>query len=212
MKTYTRILFDWDGCLAKSLDIALYAYKVSFRKYDISLSDKKITHEVFGDWQAPQKLGIRDITQYWEDFHKILNKTYSHVPLYEHVQEVLTELKKRKKKLALVSSSRRSTLNAPLTYHKLYPYFDVIMSVDNVKKDKPNPEIVYKTLRKLRAGKSESLLVGDSKNDLLAAKSASVDSVLFYPKHNQLFYDFDILKTYDPTYIISDLRELLTTV
>jgi HAD superfamily hydrolase (TIGR01549 family) len=198
--------------LAKSLDIALDAYKKTFNDRGISLSDKAITHEIFGDWNAADKLGIKNTKQYWKDWHKELNKRYPQVELYEHVRTVLEILKKRKKKLALISSSHTKTLKSPLRRHKLTKLFDVILTVDDVVKEKPDPEIVNKAIEAMHGVKGESILVGDSKSDLSAAYNAGVNSLLFYPKQNEAFYDVEVLKTYDPTYMVSDFRQILDII
>lgn len=209
MKSYNYILFDWDGCLAKSLDIALGAYKKTFSDRGISLSDKTITHDIFGDWKAAEKLGITNTKQYWKEWHDELNKKYPQVELYEHVQEVLGELKRRKKRLALISSSHLQTIEAPLKRLKLTELFEVILTVDDVIKEKPDPEMVNKAIEAMCGVKKESIIVGDSKSDLEAANNAGIDSLLFYPKHNEIFYDLEILKSYHPTYIIDDFRKLV---
>jgi len=205
-------LFDWDGCLAKSLDIALGAYKKTFSDRGISLSDKTITHEIFGDWNAADKLGIKDTKQYWKDWHRELNKRYPQVELYEHVLEVLEVLKGRKKKLALISSSHKQTIGAPLKRLKLAEIFEVILTVDDVIKEKPDPEIVIKAIEAMHGIKRQSIIVGDSKSDLAAANNAGIDTILFYPKHNETFYDLNKLKFYKPTYIIKDFREVLKVI
>jgi HAD superfamily hydrolase (TIGR01549 family) len=212
MKVYNYILFDWDGCLAKSLDIALNAYKVVFKKLGLSLSDKTITHEIFGDWHAPEKLGISDTIKFWKDWHNELNRKYPSVELYEHVKSVLEVLKKKKKKLALVTSMRKKTFKTLLTRYKLSSVFDVTLTADDIRKEKPDPEIVIKAIDAMSGIKEESIIVGDSKSDLEAAKNAGIDSILFYPKHNEIFYELDLLKSYKPTYVVRDFRDVIKIV
>lgn len=55
MKTYTYILLDWDGCLAKTLDLWLEVYQQTFAEYNIFPEDKAIIQQVFGDWNGPKK-------------------------------------------------------------------------------------------------------------------------------------------------------------
>jgi beta-phosphoglucomutase-like phosphatase (HAD superfamily) len=56
MKNYNYILLDWDGCLAKTLDIWLQAYKDTFAEYGVYPDEKYITHEVFVNWDGMTKL------------------------------------------------------------------------------------------------------------------------------------------------------------
>jgi len=73
MKTYNTILFDWDGCLAKTLNIWLAAYKTVFAEYGLKPDTETIMHTVFEDWNGSKKLGITDIDTYTEKLMNIVN-------------------------------------------------------------------------------------------------------------------------------------------
>ena len=49
--------------------------------------------------------------------------------------------------------------------------------------------------------------MGDSDTDIMAAKAAGLDSCLFLPPENKIFYDFAKLKESGPTYIVESLKE-----
>lgn len=72
--------------------------------------------------------------------------------------------------------------------------------------------MVFVALEKLDAEKSETTIKGDSKSDLGAAINADIDSVLYYPKYNEVFYDIFVLSSYKPTYIIDDLKKVIDIV
>ncbi len=55
-------------------------------------------------------------------------------------------------------------------------------------------------------------MIGDSDKDLGAANNFGIDSVLFYPPEHKKFYDIEKLKKLRPTYIVSDLRQILEIV
>jgi pyrophosphatase PpaX len=212
MKQYEHILFDWDGCLAKTLDIHLDSYRKTFAEYGIYPEDKTITHEIFGSWDAPKKLGIKDIEAYMKKYLTRADKELQAVGLYDKVKESLTILKNRGKKLALITSSFRATVMSALKCNDLENMFEVVLFFEDVKNLKPDPEIIYKALEKLGGNKEKSIIVGDSKSDLGAANNAEIDSILFFPKHNEKFYDLEMLKTYNPTYIINDFQEVLNII
>jgi len=65
-----------------------------------------------------------------------------------------------------------------LEKYKLKEYFDAIVTADDTDKHKPDPEPVYIALRKLNAKAEESIMIGDTKFDILSAKRAGVKSVL----------------------------------
>jgi len=212
MKKYEYILFDWDGCLAKTLDIVLEAYKQVFAEYGIYPDDKTITTEVFGDWDGPTKLGIKDIDAYTKKWLTLLDERYPSVELYDGAKEVLVLLKKRRKKLALVTSGKLATVQPALENTGLKPMFDLILSEEDVTKHKPDPEIIETAIARLKGTKEQAIIIGDSKSDLGAAQNAQIDSLLYYPDHNRKFYDVKMLQTYHPTYQIKHLKELLEVI
>jgi pyrophosphatase PpaX len=212
MKQYEYILFDWDGCLAKTLDIHLDSYKKTFAEYGIYPEDRTITHEIFGSWDSPKKLGIKDIKTYTKKYLARADKACQAVVLYDGVKETLAILKKRGKKLVLITSSLRTTVKAALKYNGLENMFEIVLFSEDVSNIKPDPEVINLALEKLGGKKDQSIIVGDSKSDLGAANNAGIDSLLFYPEHNKKFYDLNMLKTYNPTYIINDFAEVLKII
>lgn len=212
MKRYAYVLFDWDGCLAKTLDIWLAAYKEVFAQYNLYPEDKTITQYVFGDWDGPKKLGIDNIEEYNKKLLVALNKKYPTLELYDHAMDILRELKKRTKVLALITSSKKQSVLPVLEERQLTPFFQSILTAEDVVKHKPDPEVIFKTLKALNADKAHAVLIGDSKSDVEGAHNAGIDSILFYPKHNELFYDKQTLLAHKPTHVIDDLNRLLEII
>lgn len=212
MKKYNYILLDWDGCLAKTLDIHLDSYKKTFAEYGIYPEDRIITQEVFGDWNGPKKLGIDDIDTYTKKYLQKVNETYPTVSLYEEVADTLNTLKNRGKRMALITTSLRSTVQPALEHNNLTNMFDIFLSAEDVKNHKPDPEIINKALAQLNGIKEKAIIIGDSKSDLGAANSARIDSILYFPEHNEMFFDLEILKSFHPTYIVKDFKKVLEII
>jgi HAD superfamily hydrolase (TIGR01509 family) len=208
---YSTFLFDWDGCLAQTLQIWLDSYKTVFAEYEIYPSDKDVTSKVFGDWNGPMKLGIsqEDIDEYTRKLLAMVNERIKTVPLYADAKEVIIELKKRGKKLALVTTSKKESYEEALKLHGLTEKFDVILDADSVTEHKPSPEIILKALEGLSAEKASALMLGDSQRDIQAANNAGVDSLLFYPPQHDLFYEKNDLEKFEPKYVIKSWKELL---
>ncbi len=212
MKKYKYVLFDWDGCLAKTLDIHLDSYKKTFAEYNIFPEDKTIAQEVFGDWNGPKKLGVNDIEIFTKKYLSRVNETYPTVSLYEGVAKTLDILKNRGKKMALITSSLRSTVQPALENNNLINMFDVFLAAEDVKNHKPDPEMINRALAQLTGNKEQAIIIGDSKSDLGSANNAAVDSLLYYPKHNEMFYNLDILKSYRPTFIVDKFKKILEII
>lgn len=207
---YDYYLFDWDGCLAKTLEVWLIAQRQAYKEYGAEPTDQEIAHH-FGDWQAPKQFGIEDVDGCVARIVELAHRNLRQVELYEGAKELLEQLA-RTKQLALLSSSKREVLEWGLEHNGIAHIFDVIISGDEVTHHKPHPEVIEKGLAALNATKERAVMIGDSRKDLEAASNAGVDSILIYPESHKLFYNLDQLKQYHPTHLVSDfkaLRELI---
>ncbi len=213
MKNYDYFLFDWDGCLANTLEIWLEAYRQSMAKFGVHATDKEIANQ-FGNWNGPKNLGVSeaDYTSCMDLMDRIVEEKLPHVHLYEGAKQLLEELKAAGKKLALLTSSRPQDIKKPLDNTGVRSYFEVILTADDVTSHKPHPEVIEKALKELGGEKAQAVMIGDSAKDIEAAKNAGVDSILVFPKQHEIFYDFDKLKAYGPTHIVSGFGDLVKGV
>src|SRR5581483_9112532 len=134
MKSYNYILFDWDGCLAQTLDIALKAYKTTFAKYGLFPSDTQIANTVFGDWNGAIKVGIaaKDNDTFTQEFLSAEHAEFPHALLFPGALELLEALKSQHKKLALITTSDLDSITPPVTNNNVKKYFDVILTKEDV--------------------------------------------------------------------------------
>jgi pyrophosphatase PpaX len=210
MKQYEAYLFDWDGTLAKTFEIWFKALRVAYEAYGLELTDKEIAAG-FGDYSYCIKLGIP--AEEKDNFNTIVldvahNSGLLTPPLYDGVVAMLERLKAQHKKLALITTSERQVIDIVLSHHELVDLFDLIISGDDVKAHKPDPEGIACALRKFGVQSTQAVMIGDSDKDLGAAQNANVDSMLFYPVSHEIFYDRAYLETFKPVAVIRDWSEL----
>lgn len=205
---YKYILFDWDGCLAKTLEAHLQAYQDTFAEYDMFPSPSLITHRVFGDWQGPAKLGVPKPEEFTQKYLNRLTDHFINAPLYPNAFSTLQTLA-RSKKLALLTSSTSKLIHPAIEKQLVAKFFSVVITAEDVTEHKPAPEIITKALTLLQGQEEEAIIIGDSKSDLGAAQNAGIDSVLFFPEHHSNFYEKENLLKFSPTHVISDHSELL---
>ena len=212
MNKYDYILLDWDGNLARTLDIWLDACRVSLEKREIHLSDDEIATcfgafvERFTQW------GITDIEAMIEEIDKLAKQKLPGVELYPDALEVLEKLSARSKKLALITTSIHENVRHLLDKYDITHYFDVIIAADDTEHHKPHPEPLEKALEMLHGTKDKAVMIGDSDKDLGAALNAGVDSILFYPPEHKKFYDLATLSELKPTHVVDDFRQILEIV
>ena len=120
---YKNILLDWDGNLAKTLDLWLNAY----RKVLLDRGIKKTDHEIAaGFGQMPRHMkswGVKDINQAIDDADKIAKKLLPRVELYPSVFLVLDTLVRGGHTLALITSSTQENVQHLLESHNLTELF-----------------------------------------------------------------------------------------
>ncbi len=212
MKTYKYILLDWDGNLARTLDVWLEACRAVLEKRNIHKSDEEIAAS-FGQWRAHlEKWGVSDLDAADDEADLLAQEKLSGVQLYPDALSILTELKQRNKKLALITTSIRANVHPLLVTHNMHQLFDVAVYGDDVTQHKPHPEPLLKAIEKLGGSPEQAIMIGDSDKDLGAAKNANVDSILFYPREHRKFYKLENLQEHLPTYIVDDFRKVLEIV
>ena len=96
--------------------------------------------------------------------------------LHPHTIEVLNELKEDSFKLGLVTNIGERAILKALDKFKLSKIFDVIITRNDVTRLKPDPEGLNSAIEKLNENTKKIVFVGDSYNDIEAARKAGIFS------------------------------------
>lgn len=97
--------------------------------------------------------------------------------LYPHVWDVLHKLKDKGIRLALITNKPQQFLPSLLDYLQIAPLFELVIAGDTLDEQKPSPLPLLHAMQTMRLSAGECLMVGDSANDILAAKEAGIQSV-----------------------------------
>ncbi len=113
------------------------------------------------------------------DFHydQLHRLKESHSLAYPGVAEGLRELHEMGLRLAVVTNKRRPMAVQLLHHLNLHPWIDVVVGGDCCASRKPSPEPMLLACQKLNVDPSEVLMVGDSTNDVMAARAAGIPVV-----------------------------------
>ncbi len=90
------------------------------------------------------------------------------------LEELLTELRKNNYKTAIASSSNRYYVSCVLDNFRLSGYFDYSVTGDEVKFQKPSPDIYQKVLSISGVQKDSAIAIEDSTSGVQAAVSAGI--------------------------------------
>jgi putative hydrolase of the HAD superfamily len=97
-----------------------------------------------------------------------------HQPLLPGVKEIILNAYEQGIKLGVASSSIREWVVPLLEQHDIARYFDVVLTREDVKNVKPDPELYLKAMEKLALSPGNTVAFEDSVNGLKSAKSAGM--------------------------------------
>ena len=210
---YSSVIFDWDGTLGMTLHLWLKAYRATLSDLGFNYSDKVIIDDFFYEHiKTNLKYPEIDFPVFMKNVHNYMINNVSSLVLYEGVNEVLEKLKDNNITLALVSSSPKKLLMEELEQHRLSKFFSVIITSDDYKNHKPDPEPFLKVIEVAKINPKTTLVLGDATNDIMTAKATGIDFCFFLPKENKIFYDFNKLKESNPTYFVESLNDFIDIV
>ena len=124
--------------------------------------------------------------------------------VYPHVKETLHTLKKQGYVMSIVTNKPIAFVAPILKGLGLDGLFELILGGDSLPVKKPEPLPLLHTCQQLGFSIEEALMIGDSKNDILAANSANMQSIGVTYGYN---YGEDI-STFSPTTVIDDFQTL----
>ncbi|BAF69313.1 phosphoglycolate phosphatase [Nitratiruptor sp. SB155-2] len=136
-------------------------------------------------------------------FEKYENNLCNKTTLYPRVKETLSQLH-TKYPLAIITNKPYRFARPILESFGIDNYFSLILGGDSLPEKKPHPKPLLHACERLSCNPKNSLMVGDSKNDIIAAKKADIPVVAVDWGYN---YD-EPLTIYQPDYIIKDFTEL----
>ena len=103
-----------------------------------------------------------------------------HLSAYEGVEDMLKELKKKGKKLFLLSNAQRIYLLSEIKMLGLSEYFDGIYISSDYHTSKPDPQLYKMLIEKEGLKKSDTVMVGnDYATDIKGANKAGIDSLYY---------------------------------
>jgi HAD superfamily hydrolase (TIGR01509 family) len=174
---FSAIIFDFDGTLVNSLDEHIRSWKKAFDELGVELLEKEIRRK-FGKPSTtilsevlPLRLHgkIGELTKRKQQY--FMEQSTS-LRLYPGVEKVLEKLKERGMPMAVATSMNRKGLHSALQALGIEKYFDVVITVEDVTRGKPAPEML------LGQEIKKCLMVGDSLFDVLAAERAGMSVVV----------------------------------
>jgi len=126
--------------------------------------------------------------------------------LYPNVHTSLQVLKSKGYRLAIVTNKPFDFVEPILKDLKLLEFFEYFIGGDSLNEKKPSPLPLLHVCEQLKVSVEECIMVGDSKNDILAGNACGMETIGLSYGYN---YGENI-EVYNPSVILDDFGEILT--
>lgn len=159
----------------------------------------KLQHDGVADELADEALAL--FMQAYSGGHELTT-------VYPGVRECLDWLRERDVKLSIITNKPAQFIEPLLEEKGLAGYFQWLVGGDTLPQQKPDPAALLWVMSQAGVAPDASLFVGDSRNDVRAAKAAAVPCVALTYGYNH----GEPIANEAPTLVLDDLRELVASV
>lgn len=212
MAKYKVVLFDLDGTLIDTDKLIFMGYYHLFKKYR---KDYKVTFEDMMSFLGPTLIDMFNIYFEKEDKSVLIEEYREYVVahhnkfvnVFDGAKELFIELNKMGVHIGVVTSKRKDVALYGLKQFGLDKYCEILVDCDDVKNFKPHPEGALKAIEHFKAQPNETLMVGDSKSDMMAGMNAGCDVAAVSYSIKGAFYE-----GLNVNYIIDELLDILKIV
>jgi HAD superfamily hydrolase (TIGR01509 family) len=170
-----------DGVLIEAKDWHYEALNKALTLFGMSISryDHLITFDGLPTRKKLEMLSLeRGLPRELHEFLNEMKQMYTIQMVYEKCrpnfaqERALSALKARGYKLAVCSNSVRNSVEVMMERAALTRYLDLMVSNEDVKVGKPDPEMYLKAMHDLGLTPDECLIVEDNENGIRAAKAS----------------------------------------
>lgn len=202
------LIFDMDGTLIDTDEVLYKTWKELFELY--KPKDYTIDREFIRSFSGPpiessiaRAFPEKDPDFILSEYRKRTAKYYdTDLKFFDNEKDVLNKLYKDGYILTIATSKNRPMTEKSLQIFGVFDLFsDMVTSSEDVA-HKPNPDSLLLLMEKFNITKEETLMIGDTSFDALAARNAGVKSVLL--KLCPRTYEKDKM----PDFFVSSYNEL----
>lgn len=188
-KNQKLIIFDLDGTLIDTAPDLAHCMDLVMRELNLPKQGLQKVRKYIGNGvyrlvedtlsvvleKKPEQVFIdQAYNSFVKHYEKnLVKKSY----LYPNILNSLKELKSKNINLACITNKLEAFTLPLLKHFQIYEYFDLVISGDSLDKKKPDAFPLEYASSRLGVAVANCMMVGDSENDVLAAKNAGMTSV-----------------------------------
>jgi pyrophosphatase PpaX len=211
-------IFDIGGVLIKTDTAYLAATQTSLSRNNLPLPPRSEIIKYLGTTDYHLIRSVVGLVYQGDDINSMYEKCYAsfqslfpekildELEVLPGVERCLQELSKRGIRLACQTGMKFGEASTILGHFNLLSYFPIIITLDDVKNPRPDPEAIYLTLMRLGiTDKSRCLYIGDTFTDIRFARNAGVKIACTTTGAQKR----EILEKEKPDYIVDNITEIL---
>lgn len=204
------VIFDLDGTLVDTSSDHIAAWRQALSESGVKKSQREIWME-FGKTSKDIALALlpKEISQNagrvaGRKDELFLKMGYRSAETIPGAKKVLSALKAKRIKIAVCSSNPHVTVERLLKRFRMISLVDVYVTMDDVRRGKPAPDILLLAARRLGLRPSSIIVVGDSVYDVAAGKAAGMRTAGVVSGASSL----DQLKAGHPDFLLHSITQV----
>ena len=210
MKTYTHILWDFNGTLYDDVDVCLTCAKRLMAAHGLkAMETVEEYREIFGfpiiDYYARMgfdfsKTPYSELAVEWVAYYNEESRNKAHLAL--GAAEALQAFRERGVSQLVLSASEKNMLQRQVRELGILPYFDDLLGLSNIHAYSKTE--IGKAWKDAHAD-AKALLIGDTDHDAEVAREMGIDCILVAAGHQSK----SRLQACNPLLVIDDLYDIL---
>jgi phosphoglycolate phosphatase len=210
MKQIKLVIFDWDGTLMNSVGRIVSSMQSAAKNVGLIVPTDDAAKQIIG---LSLPIGLKKLFVSITDeqveamlieykYQYLVNDT-TPTPLFDNADNLLTNLQRSNKLLAVATGKGREGLERVLDISGAKHYFNTTRCAGEMQ-SKPDPEMINSILDELDIPAHMAVMIGDTSHDLKMAQNAGVSSIGITLGVD----DRAELEKYKPIHIVDSLFEL----
>ena len=187
------VIFDMDGVICHTNPHHAKAFETFFNKYQIPHSEQEFEEHMYGKHNGyimthffKRPITGEELIRLEDEKEGMFREVYKDkVETIPHYLDFLSELKSRGFKTAVATSAPRANLDLIANVLKLDEKMDSMMSSEDVKQHKPNPEVYLKSAERVGVSPSDCVVFEDSFSGVTAGLNAGMKVVGVLSTHTK---------------------------
>jgi len=176
------VMIDFDGTLANTNEVIIKSFQHTYRTF---LGREEDVDKIKASFGEPLRITMGKVFgKEYEDeavnvYRSFQNGRFGNlIEVFPGMDSLVKKLKKSGYKVAVVTSRMKQSALDGLEKFGLTGELDVITTINDITRHKPDPESINVTLKALGVGPDEAVMIGDSRFDILCAQNADCRSIL----------------------------------